>query len=73
MSSTPGILDNSDATAITIGSDESVTLTSTVTTTGLTINTDADSSLSIADGGTSRLLLVMNFTWELITLTRLGY
>ena len=57
MSSTPGIIDNSDATAITIGSDESVTLTSTVTTTGITINTDADSSLSIADGGTDAIAI----------------
>ena len=57
MSSTPGILDNSDATAITIGSDESVTLTSTVTTTGLIVNTDADSSFSIADGGTNAIVI----------------
>jgi len=139
MSSTPGILDNSNATAITIGSDESVTLTGNmlhagdftldvagdiildadgqdirlkdagtewgrfthtghfgiqnpvsdadiqfignddgstitaltldmsaagaatfnagVTATGLTVNTDADSSLSIADSGTNAILI----------------
>ena len=139
MSSTPGILDNSNATAITIGSDESVTLTGNmlhagdftldvagdiildadgqdirlkdagtewgrfthtghfgiqnpvsdadiqfignddgstitaltldmsaagaatfnagVTATGLTVNTDADSSLSIADAGTNAILI----------------
>ena len=56
-SSTPGIVDNSNATAITIGSDESVTLTSTVTTTGITVNTDADSSLSIADSGTNAIII----------------
>ena len=52
-----GIVDNSNATAITIGSDESVTLTSTVTTTGLTVNTDENSSLSISDGGTNAITM----------------
>ena len=115
MSSTPGIIDNSDATAITIGSDESTTFSGPiqltagalaaagnaglshrsadnkvylqagtggfnilddqqnthfaidsagvstfnagVTATGLTLNTDADSSFSIADGGTNAITM----------------
>ena len=55
MSSTPGIIDNSDATAITIGSDESVTLTGNMLHAGdFTLDVAGDISLD-ADGQDIRL------------------
>jgi len=55
MSSTPGIIDNSDATAITIGSDESVTLTGNMLHAGdFTLDVAGDISLD-ADGGDIQL------------------
>jgi len=49
LSSTPGIVDNSNATAITIDSSENVTFSGTVTADGLTLSDSTNPTLTITD------------------------